>query len=209
MKTNVLIILLLALALPATPIFAAGVMHQRSAVQAVQARFQDADTSVCSEGLVTNVVVIGELGWIAGNGKKIDVSAVSLGLFARDECTGTELMFATGQTNANYDLRIDPNLNTATLHVRLLVHDDFTETDSYYDIDMVWTGIGQTQKEAIHDKEHSPDLIENEHAVIDTRAALVSGTVISLSTGQNFTPGASVDASLMKIQGGGNDVPIH
>jgi hypothetical protein len=70
MKTNFLIISLLALALLARPIFAADVMHQRSAVQAVQAKFQYADTSVCSEGLVTNVVVIGELAWIAGNTKR-------------------------------------------------------------------------------------------------------------------------------------------
>jgi hypothetical protein len=213
MKTNPAIIpfLAAALVLAAMPISAADVMHERGSIISAEAKFQYVDTSDCSEGIVTNVTVLGFFGFLAFNGKAraIDTSAVGVSLVADDKCSGATVMFATGQTNENFDLRIDPNLNTATLHVRLLIHDYFTETSSYYDIDMVWTGIGKTQKQAIHDNEHSPDLMENEHVLIDLRDAVASGSVVSVSTGQNFTPGAPVSATLEKMQGGGNDVPIH
>ena len=69
MKTNGSITLLIAGALAATPIFAADVLHQRAAFRDVTAAFQYVDTSVCSGGIVTNVLVIGGLGWFSANGK--------------------------------------------------------------------------------------------------------------------------------------------
>ena len=154
-----------------------------------------------------NVTVLGLLGSL-GTGKGTDVSAVSLSLVAEDECSGSTVVFSTGQTNANYDLRIDPNLNTATLHVRLLVHDYLAEDSSYFDIDMVWTGAGRTQKEVINDKEHTAEVLENSHVIVDTRDAAASGSVVSLSSGQNFTPGAPVSATFQTMQGGLNQV-VH
>lgn len=209
MKTNSIIIAVVAAALSATVVLAADVDHQRSSARNAEAKFQYVDTSICSDGIVTNVTVLGILGSFASNGKAVDISVVGLSLEAHDECSGRTVLFATGQTNGNFDLRIDPNLKTATLHVRLLVHDFLNNTSGYFDIDMAWTGIGPTQKDAIHDKKHSPGLIENEHVVMAVRDAAVAGSVISLATGQDFTPGAPVSARLQTMRGGGNDVPIH
>src|SRR6185436_11016728 len=112
--------------------------HQRARGRSAHAVFENVDTSVCGEGIVTRVTVLGDSGGLAAQGPIVEVPVLAVSIEVHDRCSDRMLVFATGQSSTNFELRIDPNLNTASVRGRILIQEFITNTSDYFDVAVDW-----------------------------------------------------------------------
>jgi hypothetical protein len=112
-----------------------------------------------------------------------------------NDCTNEFLLQAIGFTSlAPDEFVIDKKLNQATLTTTIVVEDPFTGMIFPVDINVTWTGVGETSTVKEHFQIKEPGFKENFRFMGSSREAQASGTVTGL--GINFTPEPAIIADM-------------
>jgi hypothetical protein len=190
MRTRLLTAIGLALALMAyaLPAYAAEAEHLRFTGLTVQANFTS--TEGCTETIVWVHASDGTVIFEPGGPEAASGGDVSL--FQRDVCTDTELRSAYGRTQLTPDqFLIDEEFTTASLAARIDVFDAVSGADIPLDVNITWTGHGDTYNQDEKSHEETPGL--KVHFYLDGiyRNGIASGTISDGTT--NYSPTLSTE----------------
>jgi hypothetical protein len=191
MRTRLLTAIGLALALMAyaLPAYAAAeAEHLRFTGLTVQANFTS--TEGCTETIVWVHASDGTVIFEPGGPEAASGGDVSL--FQRDVCTDTELRRAYGRTQLTPDqFLIDEEFTTASLAARIDVFDAVSGADIPLDVNITWTGHGDTYNQDEKSHEETPGL--KVHFYLDGifRNGIASGTISDGTT--NYSPTLSTE----------------
>jgi len=158
------------------------------------------NTSGC---IVTNVFVIASDSRVRpAPGPGTTSSFASVTITKYDACTNTILLLAYGSafplTAADFD--VSNKLASAALNVTVNLFDDVSTTTFDVDVGLGWTGTGPLSRQHTNSHFHTPGCIINSRGNGTSRTAEASGSVSNGAT--NFTPEASVDASIHQVKNG-------
>jgi len=201
MRTRLLTVASLAVVLMALalPVRAAGAetLHVNFKGQTAQAEFSS------THGCVQTVVYV-----LASDGRfKTDpggpeaASGAESYIFQSDVCTQTQLLAAYGfAVLAPSEFQIDQQFTAATLTATIEVFDFVSGTSFPVDVDVSWTGFGDTftVKDRFHQR--APGFKANFRFDGTFRDATAAGTVTDGTT--NFTPEPAVFAQLGSVRQG-------
>jgi hypothetical protein len=188
MRTRLLTAIGLALALMAyaLPAYAAAeAEHLRFTGLTVQANFTS--TEGCTETIVWVHASDGTVIFEPGGPEAASGGDVSL--FQRDVCTDTELRSAYGRTQLMPDqFQIDEEFTTASLAARINVFDAVSGAHIPLDVNMTWTGEGDTFNQ--DEKYHEDAPLLKFHFRLDGtyRNGTASGTVSDGTINYSPTP---------------------
>ncbi len=187
---------LMALALPAR---AAGAETLHFSFQGQTADAFFSSTQAC---VVTDVGVFAVDGRVkTGPGRPAVESTASIFISQFDVCTGTQLLAADGfAVLAPGEFQIEEQLTAATLTATIEVFDFVSGTSFPVDVNVSWTGFGDTFtiKERFHQR--SPGFRANFRMDGTFREATAAGTVTDGTT--NYTPEPAVFAQLGSVRKG-------
>ena len=164
-----------------------------------QAFFTSLDSTNCVE---TDVFILAEdTKFQQPPGRGTSGSDASLEISKFDSCAGTQLIDAFGfATLSPTDLQIGTNLGSAKLNTTFDVF-DFVSLNSFsVSVSLSWTSFGAPTPTNFHDFFHTPGFVLDEHFNGTARPANASGTISDGTT--NFTPQASVDATVASVRFG-------
>lgn len=170
---------------------AAEVKHFKIREEAALAIFQGTDPTGCIQ---TDVFVAASLGAAREDGTTSPPQRLAAVVVTRfDTCRGLQLMAATGDAQT-VDLRVDPNLQTATLRTVVPVYD--FETDRFFDVsvDLTWEAIGQQIVDATTNTIQDPPFTIRTQFQGRIRPARVVGVVSEGIT--NFTTNPSTEGQI-------------
>ena len=201
MRTRLLAVVSLAFVLMALAVPAraapAETLHFRFQGQTAEAFFSSIEGCVA-----TDVFVFAVDGSIkTGPGRPTVESTASIFISQFDVCTGTELLAADGfAVLAPGEFQIDQQLTAATLTATIEVFDFVSGTSFPVDVNVSWTGFGDTFSQKQRSHFTAPGFKANSRFDGTFRQATASGTVTDGTT--NFTPEPAVFAQLGSVKQG-------
>jgi hypothetical protein len=202
-----LIVLVLGLALSVTVTPAAAkteTLHFRFQGQSAFASFSTFDETGC---IHTFVRLFAQDGRVKQDGRPEVESMAIVNISQVNDCTYEFLLLAIGFTAlAPDEFVIDKKLNQATLTTTIVVEDTIISMTFPVDINVTWTGIGETSTVKEHFQIKEPGLKENFRFMGISRGAQASGTVTGLGT--NFTPEPTTIAN-MRAETSGDVTIFH
>jgi hypothetical protein len=133
-----------------------------------------------------------------GPGSTISFASVSISEY--NNCTDTQLQFAYGSASPLTNFQVSKRLDSAGLHVTVTVLDEVSNTTYDVDVSLAWIGRGPVSRQHINSHFRAPGCITNNRFNSTSRSARASGSVSDGET--NFTPMASVDASIDLVKSG-------
>jgi hypothetical protein len=190
----------LAMAVSASPVHAASeTTHFSFQGQTANAFFSSTDPGGC---VVTSVFVLANDGRTkTGPGGPLAESFAFVAVSQFNQCTETQLLNAEGSAVlAADDFQMDSRLTAATLDTSIELFDFVSGTSFPVDVNLAWTGSGDTLTQRSHFQINAPGLKVNERFSGTLRGATATGTVTAGTT--NFTPEPSVFAELFSAKSG-------
>lgn len=153
--------------------------------------------------IVTDVFVIASDGVFRdAPGPDTILSFASVTISQYDICNEIQLLLAYGSasplTEGEFD--ISKKLDSAALNATVNLFDEVSTTTFDVDVSLSWIGTGPISRQHTNSHFHTPGCIINSHGKGTSRTAEASGSVSNGAT--NFTPQASVDASLVQVKNG-------
>ena len=183
--TLIVLVLGLALSVAVTPAAAkTETFHFSFKGQFAEAGFSSFDETGCIE---THVLVFAHDGKVKQDGGPEVESMAIVSINQSNRCTQELVLSAGGiATLPPDDFVIDKQLNQATLTTTIVVEDFNTGTTFPVDVNVTWTGVGETSTVKEHFLTKEPGFKVNFRLMGTFREAEASGTVTGL--GINFTP---------------------
>jgi hypothetical protein len=195
LRRSVLILLILGLTLFGAVNPAAAkteTFHFSFKGQFAEAIFSTFDETGCIE---TFAYVAAQEGKVKVDGGPAVDSFALVNLIQFNHCEGEFLLDALGfGTQAPDEFIIDKKLNQATLTTTIVVFEFVTGTTFPVDVNVAWTGVGETSTVKDHFQIKEPGFKLNSHFMGTFRQAQASGTVTGM--GINFTPAPAIFAQM-------------
>ena len=197
--TLLVLVLGLMLAAAVTPAAAkTETFHFSFKGQFAEAIFSTFDETGCIE---TFAYVAAQEGKVKVDGGPTADSFAIVNLFQFNHCTVEVLLDAFGFVNlAPDEFVIDKKLNQATLTTTIVVDEFVSGTTFPVDVNVAWTGVGETSTVKDHFQVKEPGFKLNARFMGTFRQAQASGTVTAL--GINFAPGPAVFAQMGDVKQG-------
>ena len=118
------------------------------------AYFYSTDSSGC---LVTQVLIFASQHYFQSPpGPGSAGPFVSLNIYQYDECTGTQILYATGGTTTDLNLQVDKKLRWATLSATVNVYEGVSQSFKDMYVDLTWTATGPRTHQGFHEHRKSP-----------------------------------------------------
>lgn len=166
--------------------------------QFAEALFSTFDETGCIE---TFAYVAAQEGKVKVDGRPAVDSFAIVNLIQFNFCTGEFLLDAFGfATLAPDEFIIDKKLNQATLTTTIVVDEFVTGTSFSVEVNVAWTGVGETSTVKDHFQIKEPGFKLNSRFMGTFRLAEASGTVSGL--GMNFTPEPAFFAQMGNVKTG-------
>jgi hypothetical protein len=195
----ILVILGIALSLAVTPAAAkTETFHFSFKGQFAEAIFSTFDETGCIE---TFAYVAAQEGKVKVDGRPAVDSFAIVNLIQFNHCTQEFLLDAFGfATLAPDEFVIDKKLNQATLTTTIVVDEFVTGTTFSVDVNVAWTGVGETSTVKDHFQINEPGFKLNSHFMGTFRQAQASGTVTGM--GIDFAPDPAIFAQMGNVKVG-------
>jgi hypothetical protein len=193
---SAIVVAAFALAISANPAHAASdTFHFSVKGQLAEAYFSSSDPSGC---VITSVAVFTDDNrYNSGPGGPETLPLLTVQLSKFDQCTGTLLLEANGQTVPE-ELQTDKQLTAATLDTTIKLFDYVSETPVSVSANIAWTGTGATVTQRSHTQYAAPGFKMDSRLSGTFRDATAIGTVSDGTT--NFTPEPATSARLGSVQ---------
>ncbi len=159
MKTTMKLVLILVLALTVFSEYTSvsgggGTSNGHFKDLGSDAYFYNTDSSGC---LVTQVLIFAsQHHFQSPPGPGSAGPFVSLEMYQHDDCTGIQVLYATGGTTTDLDLQVDKKLRWATLTARVNVYDDVSQSFKDMYVNLTWTATGPRTHQGFHEHRKSP-----------------------------------------------------
>jgi len=199
-KLNLLVVVLLVvvtLAQPSTARAGGGLGLTFRGPSAIASFYNVSDCMVTEAFVITS-----QFEQRDAHGPATSLSFASVTVSQFDLCADTLVLYAYGTASplSPGELQISRKLNTAQLTTTVPVFDEISGASFDLSVDMRWTAIGPLSRQQTTTHFHTPGCISNSHFQARSRPAEAAGTISDGAV--NFTPEASISASLDSVKSG-------